>query len=487
MKNSTFATTGSKDTGDVFIFGAGPAGLAAAFELTRQGRRCALVEKNGVVGGLSRTLNFDGFLTDIGGHRFFSQNKSLYGFIESLLGDRWIQVERLSRFYINGRFYLYPINLKETLLRMGPAVSCRIGRDFLFEKAKKSLFKRAVVSFEDKVVSDFGRTLAEIVMLGYTEKIWGLPCSGISPDWITQRIKNLSVREIIKNAVFSPKDRPKTLVDRFFYPDQGIGRIFEAMQARVEGVKGNKIYLNSYPLKVFHRDSVVREILTANGNSRYSFEPGQLISSIPVTELVELLDPQPPEDILKAARSLKFRSHISLFITLDKPRASKNQWIYFPDREVPFGRIMEPKNWSAAMAPPDKTALLIEFFCWYGDEIWNSSPEDLLARALPFLEKSGLAEKNEVRGHYVHREKYAYPVYDLDYKRRANAVRNYFSRFKNLRLIGRSGRFRYNNIDHAMETGILAVRSILENKYYDLDEAGSEQAYFERGFVKGRR
>ncbi|MFA5363510.1 MAG: FAD-dependent oxidoreductase [Candidatus Omnitrophota bacterium] len=475
------------DTDLVLILGAGPAGLSAAFELTRKGRRCALVERNGAVGGLSRTLCFDGFLTDIGGHRFFSQNKSLYGFIEGLLGDGWIQVERLSRFYINGRFYLYPINLKETLVRMGPGVSFRIGRDFLHEKAKKSLFKRKVVSFEDKVVSDFGRTLAEIVMLGYTEKIWGLPCSGISPDWITQRIKNLSVREIIKNAVFPDKNRPKTLVDRFFYPDRGIGRIFEEMKERVAVVDGNKLYLNSYPVKISHRDNRIREVLVSNGGRSFSFEPGHLISSIPITELVELLDPQPPEDILKAAHNLKFRSHISLFIFLDRPQASKNQWIYFPDREVPFGRIMEPKNWSAAMAPEDKTSLLIEFFCWHGDRTWNSSSEDLLERALPVLEKSGLAGKKEVMRHYVHREKYAYPVYDLHYKRSAEKVKNYLGSFKNLRLIGRSGRFRYNNMDHAMETGMLAARSILEDKQYDLDEAGSEQAYFERGDVFSQR
>jgi protoporphyrinogen oxidase len=486
MKNSTFATTGYKNTGDVLILGAGPAGLTAALELTREGRHCALVEKNGSVGGLSRTLCYDGFLTDIGPHRFFSQNKSLYGVIEGLLDDRWIQVERLTRFYINGKFYRYPINLKEILLRMGPGVSFKIGRDFMLEKAKKSFLRRAAVSFEDKVVSDFGRTLAKIVMLGYTEKIWGLPCSGISPDWITQRIKNLSVREIIKNAIFIPKDRPKTLVDRFFYPDHGIGQIFEEMKECVTAANGNQLCLNSYPAKVSYRDNHIREILVSNGNGSFVFEPGYLISSIPITELVELLDPQPPENILKAARTLKFRSHISLFITLDKPRVSKNQWIYFPDREVPFGRIMEPKNWSAAMAPPDKTSLLIEFFCWYGDEIWNSVPEGLLARALPVLEKSGLVGKNEVMGHYVHREKYAYPVYDLDYKRRAGAVRDYFSRFKNLRLIGRSGRFRYNNIDHAMETGILAVRGILEEKQYDLEDAGSGQAYFERGYVSKR-
>ncbi|MDD2702639.1 MAG: FAD-dependent oxidoreductase [Candidatus Omnitrophica bacterium] len=467
----------------VLILGAGPAGLSAAFELTRKDRRCALVEKNSSVGGLSRTLCYDGFLTDTGPHRFFSQNSSLYGFIAGLLGDRWIQVERLTRFYINGRFYLYPVDLKEILLRMERGVSFKIARDFILERAGKLFPGRPVISFEDKVVSDFGRTLAEIVMLGYTEKIWGLPCSGISPDWITQRIKNLSVQEIIQNAFFPRKNRPKTLVDRFFYPDRGIGRIFEEMKERVTAVDGNTLNLNSYPVKIAHGNNRISEVLASNGGRSFAFEPGYLISSIPVTEFVELLDPHPPGDILRAARSLRFRSHTALFITLDKPRASNNQWIYFPDRGVAFGRVTEPKNWSAAMAPADKTSLLIEFFCWHGDEVWNAAPEDLLERALPVLEKSGLAGKKEVMRYYVHREKYAYPVYDLHYKRTAETVKNYLGSFKNLRLIGRSGRFRYNNMDHAMETGMLAARSILEDKQYDLEEAGSEQAYFERGDV----
>jgi protoporphyrinogen oxidase len=486
MKNSIYEKTGCKNDGDILILGAGPAGLAAAFELARNGRRSALVEKNHAVGGLSRTLNFDGFLTDIGGHRFFSQNKSLYGFIEGLLGERWIPVERLSRFYINGRFYLYPINLKETLVRMGPGTSFKIGRDLLREKAKKSLFKPNIVSFEDKVVSDFGRALAEIVMLGDTEKIWGLPCSEISPDWITQRIRNLSVREIVKNAVFPRRERPKTLVDRFFYPDRGIGLIFEALKERFEGTDGNQLFLDSYPVKIVHHNHCIREISVSTGDRKSTFEPGYLISSIPITELVNLFEPRPPAEIVEAAGCLRFRSHVSLFITLNKPRASDNQWIYFPDRSIPFGRIMEPRNWSAAMAPAGKTSLLIEFFCWHGDALWNSSAESLLKRSLPFLEKSGLAGKHEITGHFVHREQYAYPVYDLQYKNRAVKVRDYFAGFKNLRLIGRGGRFRYHNIDHAMETGILAAKSILESKEFDLDEAGREEAYFERGYLGAR-
>ncbi len=472
--------TGYKEP-DILILGAGPAGLTAGFELARGGRICALIEREERAGGLSRTLRCEGFLTDIGPHRFFSQNKSLYGFIGGLLNERWIEIERLTRFYINGRFYRYPINLKELLIKMERGVSLKIAVDFLFEKAKHLILRKTAVSFEDKVVADFGRTLAEIVMLGYTEKIWGLPCSQISSDWITQRIKNLSIRELLRNSLFSRKNAPKTLVDRFFYPDAGIGLLFESMQARIESVSGNRFLFNSLPVKLVNRGRRIEEIFVLQNGRRSSFKPGNVISSIPITELTELMDPSPSREILEASRGLKFRSHVSLFITLDKDRVTDNQWIYFPDRNVPFGRVMEPRNWSAAMAPVNKTSLLVEFFCWHNDEVWNASAEALAALALPELEKSGLVRKREVRRYFVHRERYAYPVYDLQYQSRVEILKEYFAGFRNLRLIGRGGRFRYNNMDHAMETGILAAKSILEDKSYDLDAVGSEQAYFERG------
>ncbi len=472
------------DKEGVLILGAGPAGMASAFELYKAGKSFIVIEKNETVGGLAKTLQYGEFKTDIGPHRFFSQNQYLYDFIEDLLGERWIKVDRLTRFYIDGKFFLYPVELKNALLNVGFYRAFRILFDYLLQRIKKIFVNKDAVSFEEQVVSDFGRTLAELNMLNYTEKIWGLPCSEISPDWSKQRIKGLSVMAVIKKALIKSKEGPKTLVDQFYYPDLGAGLIYEKIKERILSGVGGWLKLNSYPVRIIHDDNKITEVVVNIEGDTQIIKPEYVISSIPITEFVNLLEPKAPNEVLQAIKKLKFRSHVSLFITLNKPSVFPDQWIYFPDKEIPFGRIMEPKNFSKKMAPLDKTSLLVEFFCWENDKIWNANKEDLCELSIEWLERLGFIKRDEVIQSFVHKEKYAYPVYDLEYKNNLGKVKEYLQQFKNLQLIGRAGSFRYNNQDHALEMGILAGRSIIEGKQYNIEEVGAEQDYFERGYLR---
>lgn len=469
---------------EVLILGGGPAGMAVAFELYRAGKSFLVIEKNGTVGGLAKTFQYGEFRTDTGPHRFFSQNQYLYDFIEDLLGEHWIKVDRLTRFYINGKFFLYPIKLKNALLNVGFYRALIILFDYLSQRIKRIFLNQNPVSFEEQVVWDFGRALAELNILNYTEKIWGLPCSEISPDWAKQRIKGLSFKEIIKKVLIKSKGGPKTLVDQFYYPDLGTGLIYKRIKEKISMCEDNVLRLNSYPVKIIHDDERITKIVISVKNDNQIIEPKFVISSIPIIEFVNLLDPKVPNDVLQAVKNLKFRSHVSLFVTLNKVSVFPDQWIYFPDKEIPFGRIMEPKNFSKKMSPPDKTSLLVEFFCWENDKIWNASKEELFKLSIEWLEKLGFVRRDEVIDCFVHKEKYAYPVYDLCYKRHLGKIKDYLGQFKNLQLIGRAGNFRYNNQDHALEMGILAARNIIEGKQYNIEEIGAEQEYFERGYVK---
>jgi protoporphyrinogen oxidase len=321
-------------------------------------------------------------------------------------------------------------------------------------------------------------------MLNYTEKIWGLPCSEISPDWSKQRIKGLSLKEVIKKALIKSKEGPKTLVDQFYYPDLGTGLIYEKIKERALNEGDGVLRLNSYPVEILHNDDEITGAVVNINDDNQLIKPEYVISSIPITEFVNLLEPRAPNDVLQAVKNLRFRSHVSLFITLNKPSVFPDQWIYFPAKEIPFGRIMEPKNFSKKMAPPDKTSLLIEFFCWEDDKIWNASKEELFELSIEWLEKFGFIKRDEVIDSFIHKEKYAYPVYDLSYKKHLGKIKDYLRQFRNLQLIGRAGSFRYNNQDHALEMGILTARSIIEGKQYNLEEVGAEQEYFERGYVR---
>lgn len=470
---------------DILILGAGPAGMAAAFELHKANKSFTIIEKNGKVGGLSRTFQYGEYRTDVGPHRFFSQNIYLYDFIQDLLKEHWIKVDRTTRFYINGKFFLYPINIKNALLNVGFYKASRILIDYIYEKIKNKLIKKNLRSFEDYIVSDFGRTLAELNMLNYTEKIWGLPCSEISPDWSKQRIQGLSLMAVIKKAFTKSEAGPKTLVEQFYYPDTGTELIYDKIEEKIQSQERCVIKKNSYPSRIIHNNGEITEVIVSNmDGSDQTYIPEFVISSIPITELIKLLEPKAPENVLQACENLKFRSHVSLFITINKPSIFPDQWIYLPDKEIPFGRIMEPKNFSKKMSPPDKTSLLLEFFCWENDKIWNASKEDLLELSSGWLEKVGFVKREDIISSFLHKEKYAYPVYDLDYKEHLDTIKKYLNKIKNLQCIGRAGSFKYNNQDHALEMGILAAWSIIEKKQYNIDEVGAEQQYFERGYVR---
>jgi protoporphyrinogen oxidase len=462
----------------VLILGAGPAGIGAAYELDKAGKPFTVIEKNDRVGGLSRTFEYGEFRTDLGPHRFYSKNRYLYDVAEELLGESWKKVQRLTRFYVNGIFFLYPVELKSALRSVGLKKAFAILADYLLEQSKKMFNKTKPASFEEQVVSDFGRTLAELNLLNYTEKIWGLPCSEISPDWAKQRIKGLSLKEVMKKALMKSKEGPKTLADEFHYPDSGSGVLFEKIGEKIQKGCG-MLKLNSYPTKILHDGSTIGEVIVNIEGHSQAMQPEHVISSIPVTEFLSLLEPPVPEEVSRAAGRLRFRSHVSLFLTVDRPSIFPDQWIYFPDKEIPFGRIMEPKNFSRKMSPENKTSLLLEFFCWEDDRIWRADRNELLDSSIGWLEKFEFIRRKDVIDFHVNREKHAYPVYDLDYKEHLSRVREYLGQFKNCQCVGRSGSFRYANQDYALEMGMAGARAVLEGREDGMESLEREQEYGE--------
>ena len=461
----------------ILILGAGPAGMACAMELHKADKQFTIVEKDEQVGGLSKTYQLGDFRTDNGPHRFFSQNKYLYDFIEDLLGEKWITVDRCTRFYIDGKFYQYPVEWKDALSNMGLFKAGWAFLDYL--AARIRFLNKESDNFEDFAVSNFGRTLAEFNMLNYTEKIWGLPCTQLSVAWAQQRIKGLTLRSLLANAILK-KSGPKTLVDQFYYPNLGTGLIYEAIKDRIS--EQNPVLLSNEPVRFEHNGSRLKKVTLKNGET--FTDPKSVISSIPMTSLLDMLDPAPPAPVSEAMANLKYRSQAYLFLTLNKPTISKDQWIYFPDREVPFGRISEMRNFSELMSPKGKTSLFVEFFCWKDDEIWNMTKEDLFELAIAWLDKLEFVNREEVIDIYHIRKENAYPVYDLDYKKNLDTVKEFLDGIENLIYIGRPGRFKYTNQDHSLEMGILAARSIIDGKKYNIEDVGAEEEYFERGYAK---
>ncbi len=461
---------------EVLILGAGPAGLACSIELHKANANFIVVEKAQQVGGLAKTYQFGEFRTDNGPHRFFSKNKYLYEFIGRLLGERWIKVDRFTRFYTKGKYYKYPLELKDVLFNIRLIDASRALISYLTARVK--FFGKEPKNFEEYAVSTFGKSIADFCILNYTEKTWGLPCSELSADWAKQRIEGLTIKSLIAKMIKPSKDGPKTLVDQFYYPELGTGLIYDEI---MKVIGNDRVSLETEPVQIEHDNKKIVRVILNNGEL---ISPDYLVSSIPITSLTWLLNPLPPKEVLEAVKKLRYRSQVYLFITINKPSVSRDQWIYFPDKEVPFARISEMKNFSIKMSPEDKTSLFIEFFCWEKDEVWNKGKEELFEVTIWWLEKLGIVKREEVLDVYHIKQKDIYPVYSLEYEKNLGIIKSYLDKFENLIYIGRQGRFKYTNQDHSLEMGILAARSIIERRENDIGGIGAEQEYYERGYIK---
>jgi protoporphyrinogen oxidase len=480
----------SADT-EIFVIGAGPAGLTAAYCLTKERRSVIIIEKDPVyVGGISRTVRHGDFLFDIGGHRFFSKSKEVVDLWHEILPDDFITRRRLSRIYYGGKFYSYPLNAFQALRNLGIFVSAGCMLSYGFAKLFPIASPR---SFHEWVRNRFGERLFQIFFKTYTEKVWGMSCDEISADWAAQRIKGLDLRVAVMNGLkrsFGRKtatrpageDVVKTLIETFQYPRKGPGMMWEAAATRIKE-RGGQILMGRELVELAYDDirSLWRiEIVTAEG-TRETYTARHVVSSAPVRELVQKLSPRPMS--LLHARELRYRDFLTVALMVNKDELFADNWIYIHDPNVRVGRVQNFGSWSPEMAPAGMSCLGLEYFCFEGDGLWTMSDEDLVALATREAQNVGLVLAADVVDGCVVRQPKAYPVYDDAYRDHISTIRRDLElSYPTLHLIGRNGMHKYNNQDHAMMTAMLTARNILAGgRVYDIWQVNEDAEYHEAG------
>ena len=477
---------------DVFVIGAGPAGLTAAYCLAKEKRSVLVIEKDPIyVGGISRTVRHGDFMFDIGGHRFFSKSKEVVDLWREILPDDFIERPRLSRIFYGGKYYSYPLSAFEALNNLGLVTSAACMLSYLWAKTFPIDEPK---SFHDWVRNQFGEKLFQIFFKTYTEKVWGMSCDEISADWAAQRIKGLDLTVAIVNALkrslrgAAPKKAQagapvvKTLIETFQYPRKGPGMMWEAAARKIEA-RGGKILMGR-ELAGLRWDGLERlwriDVMCADGR-RESFTARDVVSSAPVRELVGKIAPTPIS--LLHARSLRYRDFLTVALMVDKPDLFPDNWIYIHDPSVKVGRVQNFRSWSPEMVPDGMTCLGLEYFCFEGDGLWTLPDEELVALAKREVVKIGLIDENDVRAGCVVRQAKAYPVYDEDYRHNVAMIRLDLERdYPSLHLVGRNGMHKYNNQDHAMMTAMLTARNIVAGeRLYDIWEVNEDAEYHEAG------
>ncbi|WP_375187850.1 NAD(P)/FAD-dependent oxidoreductase [Sphingobium yanoikuyae] len=474
---------------DVAIIGAGPAGLTAAYLLTKKGFSVTVIEKDPVyVGGISRTVELDGYRFDIGGHRFFSKSKEVVDLWNEILPDDFIQRPRMSRIYYEGKFYSYPLRAFEALWNLGIWRSTLCMASF----AKARLFpNRNVRSFQDWTVNAFGHKLFSIFFKTYTEKVWGMPCDEMSADWAAQRIKGLSLWGAVVDGLKrslglnkKPNDgmATKTLLETFRYPRLGPGMMWEAARDRV--IEGGNQILMAHSLKQLAQDQgTERWRVVADGpDGDVIINAAHVISSAPMRELAARIHPLPAT--LPEAMELKYRDFLTVALMIKSEDLFPDNWIYIHDSKVQVGRIQNFRSWSPEMVPDESVACVgLEYFCFEGDGLWASADADLIDLAKKEMAILGLCNPDDVVGGAVVRQEKAYPVYDDAYADHVLAMRTELEAVApTLHLVGRNGMHRYNNQDHAMMTAMLTVRNIeAGTRVYDVWGVNEDAEYHESG------
>lgn len=464
---------------EIIIFGGGLAGLTAGYELTRNDTKVTVLEKWDDVGGLARTLNINGFLFDTGPHRWYTKSDMVNDWMLNLLGDEVIKVPRLTRIYFDKKYFNYPIKIKNALLGIGIIKSVRSVFDYFIARTKARLFSPKLTSMEDGYINQFGKTLYDIFFKRYSEKLWGKDCKEISVDWVGQRTRGLSIITVIKDALFKSKD-VVSLVDEFSYPKKGVGRIADKLK---EGIikKENNIIVGAEVTNVYiSKGKIISVEYKKNGKVK-KIKAEEFISTIPINNLIQIINPLPPKNIFQIASKLKYRDELQVTLFINKTKITPDTWVYVHPKHISFMRFMEMDNWSPELAPKGKTAIVFEIACNEGDKMWQKDDKELIKLvAKEFVEEFGLVEEKNIIGGFVHRVPKEYPVYHLNYKQDVNILKDYLSKISNLQIAGRNGTFRYNNMDHSIEMGLYAAWNIIKGKgKYDIDSVNIEREYLE--------
>jgi protoporphyrinogen oxidase len=480
------------DEAPVVIAGAGPGGLTAAYQLTKRGLHPVVLEADPVVGGISRTVEREGWRFDLGGHRFFTKVPEVEALWHEILPEgHFLLRPRMSRIFYKGKYYDYPLKAMNAVRNLGLWESILCGFSYIWARIRPPKHQE---NYEDWLVARFGWRLYRTFFKTYTERVWGVEVSEMPADWAAQRIKNLDLRKAVINAILPKRNQKEitSLIEEFQYPKYGPGMMWEVCAAKVEAA-GGTVRLSSRLTKIHVADGRAQSVTYVHHPDRdidgsaveaaveVELPASHVISTMPMRELVHTITPPPPDEVLAAADGLHYRDYLTVALVVPESRSFPDNWIYIHAPEVEVGRIQNYGSWSPYLVKDGRTCLGLEYFVFEGDRLWEMADDDLIALATKELGVLGLVEPGDVERGYVVRVPKAYPYYDFTYQANVQTIRKYLeTEAPNVHPIGRNGMHKYNNQDHSMYTAMLTVENMF-GATNDIWSVNVEEEYHEAG------
>ena len=460
------------------MLGAGPAGLSAAWLLARRGVPGTVLEADGTVGGLAKTVEFGDYRFDLGGHRFYTKIGPVRRLWEEMLGAELMTRRRMSRIYFGGRFFNYPLRADDVVRGLGLLESARCALSYA--RSRRLRRTQPPTNFEEWVTERFGSRLYDKFFRSYTEKVWGIPGSEIQAEWAAQRIQSFSLFQALLGVIGLRRGHAPTLIEEFLYPRLGPGQMWEAFRDRVEE-RGIEVRLNNRCVGVRHSGGRVESVVVRSNGDTTEHAVDAVLSSLPLRDLIRALDPAAPHDVAAAAERLRYRELCLVAVMVEGDQPFPDNWIYLHDPGTQAGRVQNFGAWSPDMVPAGTTCLGLEYFCFQDDPIWSMPDGEAVELAISELARIGLVDPAKVTNGVKVRVPNAYPMYDSNYREAVATIRGYLESFDNLRTFGRNGLHRYNNQDHSMWTALLATLNHLEGSDHDVWSVNTRGQYLEEG------
>ncbi|MBN2545246.1 MAG: FAD-dependent oxidoreductase [Spirochaetes bacterium] len=452
----------------IAILGAGPAGLYLAYQLLKRqdlNLDITIFEEKGYTGGLSASFFMGDKPLDYGSHRLHpSINSLILNDLKNLTGNDLKSKPRNGRIYLQEKFIKFPLNLFDILRNLSFGFFIKIISENIKKIFKNSKAKHG--SFSEYLSAKLGETICSNFYFPYVKKIWGLDPDKISARQAEMRVSANSIFKILQKIMFTLFNvKSKNF---FYYPKKGFGELFDDMTKNIIG-KGTKVELHSIIKKIrTNKELVHLTVMKDNRTKDYNFD--FLFSTIPVTSLINILEPVPSADVISGSFNLKYRSMVLFYLTLDQEKFSGFDAHYFPNEDVCFTRMSEPKNYFKVPDKSNKTTLCFEIPCYDYEYIWNSSNDDLLNNVLTDLNKTGLEiNRKNITDYFSKRLSHAYPIFDLDYEKNYKTIDGYLKELHNIILLGRQALFMHDNVHHALQMAYDASQCYKTDGTWDTD------------------
>jgi len=429
---------------EITVLGGGPAGLAAGYYAKKFQLPFTIYEASDRIGGNCTTLRYKDFYFDSGAHRFHDQDAEITRELKALLGPDLERLSVPSQIYHHGKLVDFPLSPLNLLRNIGPDKFIKAGVEVLLARLRQT---KPEENFKDYTLHTYGKTIANLFLLNYSEKLWGIDCDKLSPSIAGKRLKGLNLKTFLIEAMLGQNAKVEHLDGVFYYPKRGISRIPEKL---AEFCGKEKIQVNSKITKIFHGDKKVEAIEV---NREKIIRVDEVVSTLPPPILLKAMEPQPPEEVLFAANGLCFRNLILVAVFINREFINKNATVYFPDSSFPFTRVHEPRNRSQTMSPEGKTSLIVEIPCHPDDQFWTTKDEILIQLVCSALIRIGWVRQDEIIDACVHKLSHAYPILEVKLEEKIKKISHFLGEFRNLKVAGRNGQFTYSHIHNMMRFG----------------------------------